>query len=110
WRASKRTRSSTFHSPGTATKTLLTPGDRGVIGIGRVKTPTLAIVCLREFADAKNIERPLQIIDERGQTEFGTNVFEAAHEEGALAAGHLSGSSSRQASPNRTATKSIGCP
>jgi DNA topoisomerase-3 len=33
----------------TATKTLLTPGVRGVIGIGRVKTPTLAIVCLREL-------------------------------------------------------------
>jgi DNA topoisomerase III len=33
----------------TATKTLLTPGGRGVIGIGRVKTPTLAIVCLREL-------------------------------------------------------------
>ena len=34
----------------TATKTLLAPGARGVIGIGRVKTPTLAIVCLREIA------------------------------------------------------------
>ena len=33
----------------TATRTLLTPGVRGVIGIGRVKTPTLAIVCLREL-------------------------------------------------------------
>ncbi|WP_024882202.1 DNA topoisomerase [Methylosinus sp. LW3] len=33
----------------TATKTLLSPGVRGVIGIGRVKTPTLAIVCLREL-------------------------------------------------------------
>ncbi|MFS2010609.1 DNA topoisomerase [Azospirillum sp. CT11-132] len=33
----------------TATKTLLAPGTRGVIGIGRVKTPTLAIVCLREL-------------------------------------------------------------
>src|SRR6516165_393182 len=33
----------------TATKTLLTPGVRGVIGIGRVKTPTLGIVCLREL-------------------------------------------------------------
>jgi DNA topoisomerase-3 len=33
----------------TATKTLLAPGVRGVIGIGRVKTPTLAIVCLREL-------------------------------------------------------------
>ncbi len=33
----------------TATKTLLAPGTRGVIGIGRVKTPTLGIVCLREL-------------------------------------------------------------
>ena len=33
----------------TATKTLLSPGARGVIGIGRVKTPTLGIVCLREL-------------------------------------------------------------
>ncbi len=34
----------------TATKALLASGARGVIGIGRVKTPTLAIVCLREIA------------------------------------------------------------
>ena len=33
----------------TATKTLLARGVKGVIGIGRVKTPTLAIVCLREI-------------------------------------------------------------
>ena len=33
----------------TATKTLLSPGVRGVVGIGRVKTPTLGIVCLREL-------------------------------------------------------------
>ena len=33
----------------TATKTVLGPGVRGVIGIGRVKTPTLGIVCLREL-------------------------------------------------------------
>jgi hypothetical protein len=33
----------------TATRTLLAPGVRSVIGIGRVKTPTLAIVCLREI-------------------------------------------------------------
>src|SRR4029078_4878926 len=32
----------------TATRTLLTRGVKGVIGIGRVKTPTLAIVCMRE--------------------------------------------------------------
>ena len=33
----------------TVTKTLLARGTKGVIGIGRVKTPTLAIVCLREI-------------------------------------------------------------
>jgi DNA topoisomerase-3 len=33
----------------TATKTLLAPRARGVIGSGRVKTPTLAIVCMREL-------------------------------------------------------------
>jgi len=33
----------------TATKTLLGPDVRGVIGIGRVKTPTLGIVCMREL-------------------------------------------------------------
>lgn len=33
----------------TATRTLLARGTKGVIGIGRVKTPTLAIVCLREI-------------------------------------------------------------
>ena len=33
----------------TATRTLLARGVGGVIGIGRVKTPTLAIVCLREI-------------------------------------------------------------
>ena len=33
----------------TATRTLLARSGSGVIGIGRVKTPTLAIVCLREI-------------------------------------------------------------
>ena len=33
----------------TATRTLLGRDARGVIGIGRVKTPTLAIVCMREI-------------------------------------------------------------
>ena len=32
-----------------ATVALKQPGDYGVIGIGRVKTPTLAIVCIREL-------------------------------------------------------------
>ncbi|HYE00461.1 MAG TPA: DNA topoisomerase, partial [Alphaproteobacteria bacterium] len=32
-----------------ATKALRAPGAKGVIGIGRVKTPTLAIVCRREL-------------------------------------------------------------
>lgn len=33
----------------TATRTLVARGTKGVIGIGRVKTPTLAIVCMREI-------------------------------------------------------------
>jgi DNA topoisomerase III len=33
----------------TATKMLVAPRAKGVIGIGRVKTPTLAIVCMREL-------------------------------------------------------------
>ncbi len=33
----------------TATRTLVARGTKGVIGVGRVKTPTLAIVCLREI-------------------------------------------------------------
>lgn len=33
----------------TATRTLVARGTKGVIGIGRVKTPTLAILCLREI-------------------------------------------------------------
>jgi DNA topoisomerase IA len=33
----------------TATKMLVAYGAKGVIGIGRVKTPTLAIVCMREL-------------------------------------------------------------
>ena len=33
----------------TATKVLVAHGTKGVIGIGRVKTPTLAIVCMREL-------------------------------------------------------------
>ncbi len=33
----------------TATRMLVARGTKGVIGIGRVKTPTLAVVCLREI-------------------------------------------------------------
>ena len=33
----------------TATVTLIKRGERGVIGVGRVKTPTMAIVCRREL-------------------------------------------------------------
>lgn len=33
----------------TATRTLVARGTKGVIGIGRVKTPTLAIICMREL-------------------------------------------------------------
>lgn len=61
----------------TTTKTLLAPGTAGVIGIGRVKTPTLAIVCLRER----------EIIDFHPETYFevvatatvSTGTFEMRH-------------------------------
>src|SRR5262249_10467248 len=42
-------RISNWSPPRPATRTLCAPGVKGVIGIGRVKTPTLAIVCLREI-------------------------------------------------------------
>ena len=44
----------------TATRTLVARGTKGVIGIGRVKTPTLAILCLRE----------IEIRDFRSETYF----------------------------------------
>lgn len=47
----------------TATRTLIARGTKGVIGIGRVKTPTLAIVCMREIEirDFK-VEQYLEIL------------------------------------------------
>ena len=33
---------------------------------------------------AKDVQRPSQIVDERRQTEFGADFFEAAHEKGTL--------------------------
>jgi hypothetical protein len=34
--------------------------------------------------DAEDVERPPQIIDERGQTELGADIVEALHQKGAL--------------------------
>src|ERR1700682_3855925 len=34
--------------------------------------------------DAEDVERPPQIIDERGQTELGADIVEALHKKGAL--------------------------
>ena len=50
-------RSTTFHSHRTATVTLAS-GQRSVIGIGRVKTPTLAIVCRRELEIRSFVPEP----------------------------------------------------
>ena len=49
----------------TATKTLLAAGTRGVIGIGRVKTPTLAIICMREL-EIRNFKPEVRVIIEGG--------------------------------------------
>ena len=61
----------------TATKTLLTPGVRGVIGIGRVKTPTLAIVCLREL-EIRNF-RPEHYFEVVARATVATGSFEMRH-------------------------------
>ena len=60
----------------TATKTLLTPGVRGVIGIGRVKTPTLAIVCLREI-EICNF-RPEDYFEVVATATVATGIFHAS--------------------------------
>ena len=61
----------------TATKTLLTPGVRGVIGIGRVKTPTLAIVCLREL-EIRNF-RPEDYFEVVATATVAKGVFQMRH-------------------------------
>ena len=61
----------------TATKTLLTPGVRGVIGIGRVKTPTLAIVCLREL-EIRNF-RPDDYFEVVATATVANGSFEMRH-------------------------------
>ena len=61
----------------TATKTLLPPGVRGVIGIGRVKTPTLAIVCLREL-EIRNF-RPEDYFEVVATATVATGNFQMRH-------------------------------
>ena len=61
----------------TATKTLLTPGVRGVIGIGRVKTPTLAIVCLREL-EIRNF-RPEDYFEVVATATVASGAFQMRH-------------------------------
>ena len=61
----------------TATKTLLTPGVRGVIGIGRVKTPTLAIVCLREL-EIRNF-RPEDYFEVVAAATVASGTFQMRH-------------------------------
>ena len=61
----------------TATKTLLAPGARGVIGIGRVKTPTLGIVCLREL-EIRNF-RPEDYFEVVAQAQVAGGSFAMRH-------------------------------
>ncbi len=61
----------------TATKMLLTPGVRGVIGIGRVKTPTLAIVCLRQL-EIRNF-RPEDYFEVVATATVANGSFEMRH-------------------------------
>jgi DNA topoisomerase-3 len=62
----------------TATKTLLAPGTRGVIGIGRVKTPTLAIVCMRELEIRNFKQEDYFEIEATAQTQGGTFLIRHA--------------------------------
>ncbi|MBF0562639.1 MAG: DNA topoisomerase III [Alphaproteobacteria bacterium] len=64
----------------TATKTLLAPGVRGVIGIGRVKTPTLAIVCLREL-EIRNF-RPEDYFEVTATATVAAGTFQMRHAPG----------------------------
>ena len=41
--------------------------------------------------DAEDVERPPQIIDERGQTELGADIVEALHQKGALVHPYVDG-------------------
>jgi DNA topoisomerase III len=61
----------------TATKTLLAPGARGVIGVGRVKTPTLAIVCLREL-EIRNF-KPEDYFEVVATASVATGSFQMRH-------------------------------
>jgi DNA topoisomerase-3 len=56
---------------------LLTPGVRGVIGIGRVKTPTLAIVCLRQL-EIRNF-RPEDYFEVVATATVANGSFEMRH-------------------------------
>jgi DNA topoisomerase-3 len=62
----------------TATKTLLAPGTRGVIGIGRVKTPTLGIVCMRELEIRNFKQEDYFEIEATAQTQGGTFLIRHA--------------------------------
>lgn len=61
----------------TATKTLLSPGVRGVIGIGRVKTPTLGIVCMREL-EIRNF-KPQDYFEVVAKATVDAGAFEMRH-------------------------------
>ncbi|WP_417794912.1 DNA topoisomerase [Terasakiella pusilla] len=61
-----------------ATVALKEPGQYGAIGIGRVKTPTLAIVCIRELEIQKFSESDYYHIVATAQTEAGTLMLKHA--------------------------------
>jgi DNA topoisomerase III len=61
----------------TATRSLLAPGTRGVIGIGRVKTPTLGIVALREL-EIRNF-KPEDYFEIIATAEVAGGVFPMRH-------------------------------
>ena len=61
----------------TATRTLLAPGTKGVIGIGRVKTPTLGIVALREL-EIRNF-KPEDYFEIAARAEVASGSFPMRH-------------------------------
>ena len=60
-----------------ASSALRAPGARGVIGIGRVKTPTLAIVCMREI-EIRNF-RPQDYFEVAARATTAAGSFEMRH-------------------------------
>lgn len=62
----------------TATVTFKAPGSRGAIGIGRVKTPVLGIVCKRELEIENFVPQDMFEIDAQTAVEAGVIVLTCA--------------------------------